>query len=212
MHRRFFFTRFGLTAAALGYGSPRLTAAQPSPPSSWQAARHETDGWLDTLPGKHRVLFDTWNAPNFPDAVLFVGNTYRANRDGYSLGDSDLAVVLCVHHQTAPFAFNDAMWAKYGKAFSKRMQWVDPKTQEAPTTNIYLRQLTNYVKQGMHFAVCNMTTRAYTQIIADETKRSTDEVYKELTSNTIGSAHFVPAGVVTATRAQEHGYTIISIG
>jgi intracellular sulfur oxidation DsrE/DsrF family protein len=104
------------------------------------------------------------------------------------------------------------MWAKYGKAFSKRMEWVDPKTQEPPATNVYNRQLSNFVKQGMHVAVCNLTTKAYTQIIADQTKTSVDEVYKELTANTIGNCHFVPAGVVAATRAQERGYAIISIG
>ena len=41
---------------------------------------------------------------------------------------------------------------------------------------------------------------------------SVDDVYKELTSNTIGNTHFVPAGVVAATRAQERGFTIVSIG
>jgi len=104
------------------------------------------------------------------------------------------------------------MWAKYNKAFSRRMDWVDPKTQEPPAVNLYTRQLTNFIKQGMHLAVCNLTTRAYTQIIARETQRPDDEIYKELTSNTVGNAHFVPAGVVAATRAQERGYSIVSIG
>jgi intracellular sulfur oxidation DsrE/DsrF family protein len=216
MLRRSFFSRFGVAAAALGFGDQ--TAAQsaaptPSPaPPRWQPARHEQDDWFDTLPGMHRVLFDTWTAGRFGDSMLFSGNYYRANRDVYALADRDLAVVVCVRHQTAPFAFNDAMWAKYGKAFSKRMEWVDPKTQEPPSTNLYNRQLSNFVKQGMHIAVCNMTTKAYTQIIADQTHTSVDDVYKELTSNTIGNCHFVPAGVVAATRAQERGFTIISIG
>lgn len=158
------------------------------------------------------MFFDTWTPAKFPESLLFTGNIYRANRDGYGLSEQDLAVVICVRHNTAPFAFNDAMWVKYGKSFSKRMNWVDPKTQEVPATNLYTRQLTNYVKQGLHLAVCNLTTRAFTQIIATETKATADEVYKELTSNTVGNSHFVPAGVVAATRAQERGYSIISIG
>ena len=158
------------------------------------------------------MFFDTWTPARFPESLLFTGNIYRANRDGYGLSEQDLAVVICVRHNTAAFAFNDAMWAKYGKAFSKRMDWVDPKTQQVPTTNVYTRQLTNYVKQGLHLAVCNLTTRAFTQIIATETKATADEIYKELTSNTVGNSHFVPAGVVAATRAQERGYSIISIG
>jgi intracellular sulfur oxidation DsrE/DsrF family protein len=214
MLRRSFFTRLGAAAAALGFGDQSSAAAQPaaSTAQSWQPARHEADDWLESLPGKHRVIFDTWTASRFPESLLFSGNIYRANRDGYGLTEKDLAVVICVRHNTAPFAFNDAMWAKYGKAFSKRMGWVDPKTQEVPTTNLYTRQLSNYVKQGLHLAICNLTTRAYSDIIANETKASADDVYKELTTNTVGNAHFVPAGVVASTRAQERGYSIISIG
>jgi intracellular sulfur oxidation DsrE/DsrF family protein len=212
MLRRSFFSKFGAAAAALGFADQAASSAQAPAGARWQSARHEQDDWFEALPGKHRVLFDTWTAGKFGDSMLFSGNYYRANRDTYGLDDRDLAVVVCVRHQTAPFAFNDAMWAKYGKAFSKRMGWVDPKTQEPPATNVYNRQLSNFVKQGMHIAVCNLTTKAYTQIIADQTKTSADEVYKELTANTIGNCHFVPAGVVAATRAQERGYAVISIG
>jgi hypothetical protein len=213
MLRRSFFSRMGGVAAALGFVDQKgADAPPPAAPGSWQPARHDVDKWFDELPGKHRVLFDTWTPTRFSDSLLFAGNIYRGNRDGYGLSEKDLAVIIVVRHNTAPFAFNDAMWAKYNKAFCRRMDWVDPKTQEPPTVNLYTRQLTNFVTQGLHLGVCNLTTRAYTQIIARETQRSDDEVYKELTSNTVGNAHFVPAGVVAATRAQERGYSIVSIG
>jgi intracellular sulfur oxidation DsrE/DsrF family protein len=92
------------------------------------------------------------------------------------------------------------------------MEWVDPSTKEAPSTNIHGRQLSNFVRQGTHLAICNLTTRALTQLIGQQTKQASDDVYKELAANTIGNGHFVPAGVVAATRAQERGYSIISIG
>jgi intracellular sulfur oxidation DsrE/DsrF family protein len=213
MLRRSFFSRMGGAAAALGFVDQKAADAAPAAPAgSFEPARHDQDNWFDELPGSHRVLFDTWTAARFGEGLMFAGNIYRANRDGYGLTEKDLAVIICVRHNTAPFAFNDAMWAKYNKAFCKRMEWVEPKTNQPPTVNIYTRQLTNFVKQGLNLAVCNLTTRAYTQIIAQETQRSTDEVYKELTSNTVGNAHFVPAGVVAATRAQERGYSIVSIG
>ena len=225
MLRRSFFARAGGLAAALGYAPPFDSAQgrpfdptqgrpdpKPGAATDWRAARHDLDNWFDELPGKHRVLFDTWTASRFPDAIRFAGNIYRANRDAYNLTEHELAVVIVCRHETAPFAFNDSMWAKYGKAFSKRMGWVDPKTNEPPTTNIHTRQLSNFIQQGAHLAVCNLTTRSLSQTLADETKRTADEVYKDLTSNTHGNAHFVPAGVVAATRAQERGYSIISIG
>jgi intracellular sulfur oxidation DsrE/DsrF family protein len=37
-------------------------------------------------------------------------------------------------------------------------------------------------------------------------------VLTELTSNTVGPAIFVPAGIVAVTRAQERGYALVSIG
>jgi intracellular sulfur oxidation DsrE/DsrF family protein len=213
MLRRSFFSRMGGVAAALGFVEQKAADAAPAAPAGpFQPARHDVDNWFDELPGTHRVIFDTWTPARFPDSLQFAGNIYRANKDGYGLTEKDLAVIIVVRHNTAPFAFNDAMWAKYGKAFSRRMDWTDPKTQEPPAVNLYNRQLTNFIKQGLHLAVCNLTTRAYTQIIARETQRPDDEVYKELTSNTVGNAHFVPAGVVAATRAQERGYSIISIG
>jgi intracellular sulfur oxidation DsrE/DsrF family protein len=207
MQRRSFFSRLAGAGAMLGIVPAAAAAA-----TSFEATRHEQDGWLEQLPGKHRIIFDTWTADKFREGVQFAGNYVRVNKDAYGLGDKDIAVVMGARHHTAPFAFNDAMWAKYGKHFSERMTFTDPKTKLPPTVNLYTAQLTGLVKQGMHFAICNLTTRAYTRIIADATKGDAEEVFKELAANTLGNAHFVPAGVVGVSRAQEYGYTMIAIG
>jgi intracellular sulfur oxidation DsrE/DsrF family protein len=210
MQRRWFFSRlvgggvFGSLIAAPGVA----VAAD----SSFEAAKHEQDDWFDSLPGTHRVIFDTWTHEKFREGVQFAGNFYRANKDAYKLSDKDLAVIMGVRHHTQPFAFNDAMWAKYGKHFSARMLFTDPQTKQPPTTNLLGTQLTALVKQGMQFSICNLTTRAYTKIISDAISVSQDDVFKELAANTLGPAHFVPAGVVGITRAQERGYTMIAIG
>ena len=212
MLRRAFFSRFPAAAAFAGFGS--IQTPPPSPPatSRFEPARHPQDDWFDQVPGRHRVCFDTWLAAKFDEAVAFAGNYIRANASGYGLDAHDLAVVIVVRHRTAPFAFNDAIWAKYGKTFSERQSFVDPKTGQAPTTNVYGAQLGRLVAQGVQLAVCNMSTRAYSQMLAGQAGKSEDEVYKELTSSTVGNAHFVPAGIVAATRAQERGYAIVSIG
>ena len=219
MLRRSFLARFSSVAAVVGFGhqAPPVQAPSAAPPatrpaSTFQPTRHEKDDWFDELPGQHRILLDSFMAPRFPEVVQFAGNTFSANKSDYGLTEKDLAVIMVVRHQTAPFAFNDAMWAKYGKAFSTRMEWVDPKTKEAPTTNLYNRQLTNLIKQGMQLAVCSLTTRAYTRILAQQTGQTAEDLWKELTSNTLGNAHFVPAGVVAVTRGQERGYRLVSVG
>lgn len=207
MQRRSFLSRISAAAAFVGIGQAPADAQAPGP---YTAARHQQDDWFDQA-AKHRVLFDTWSAEKFAEALLFAGNYFRANTNEYGLAAKDLTVVLVARHRTTPFAFNDAMWAKYGKAFSARMEWTDPNTHQPPTTNLFATQLTNLGKQGLKLAVCNMTTRAYTSIIAREAGRATDEVYKELTANTIvADSHFVPAGVVAVTRAQEHGYALVA--
>ena len=207
MLRRSFLSRFTAGAALFGAAGAETVRA-----SRWEAATHPQDDWFDQVPGKHRVCFDTWMADPFPDAVRFAGNYMKVNKDVYDLSDRDIALVIVVRHKTAPFAFTDAMWAKYGKAFSDRMMFTDPKTHQVPSTNIYAGELGDLVREGVHFAVCNLTTRAYSKIIADQSRTSEDAVYKELTGNTIGNCHFVPAGIVAVTRAQEHGYALVSIG
>ena len=209
MLRRSFLSRFGGVAAVLGFTAPSQAAPAGRP---FEAARHAEDEWLQQLPGVHRVIFDTWTAAKFAEGVLFAGNYAHTNMDAYKLTEKDFALVICTRHNTAPFAFNDAMWAKYGKQFCARMEWVDPKTKEVPTTNVYGRQLANLGKQGMQFAICSLTTRAYTRIIADAMGTKDDDVYSELSANTIAPAHLVPAGVVTVSRAQERGYTVVAVG
>jgi intracellular sulfur oxidation DsrE/DsrF family protein len=195
--------------------TPLFAASQPVPSTPKQSAgpaRHQTDEWLDQAPEKHRVIFDTWMADKFGEAMGFAGNWVRINKEAYGLTDADLAVVIVARHGTTPFAFNESIWTKYGKIFADKMSANDKAAHPNPSTNIYAARLANLTKQGVRLAVCNLTTRAYSQIIAQETGAQQDAIHKELTANAIGSAQFVPAGIVAVTRAQEHGYAFVSIG
>jgi intracellular sulfur oxidation DsrE/DsrF family protein len=211
MLRRSFLSRV-TGAAAFAGAAPGQPAAAVQARSSFEPARHAQDDWFDELPGKHRVIFDTFMSDMFGEAVGFVGNYVSVNKNAYDLTDKDFAVVLTARHQTAPFAFNDAMWAKYSKQFSDRMKFVDPKTKEPPKVNVYAAQLDKLSKSGVHLAICRLTTRAYTQIIANAFNTKADDVFDELAANTVAPGHFVPAGIVAVTRAQERGYALASIG
>ena len=46
--------------------------------------------------------------------------------------------------------------------------------------------------------------------IAQAVGGTSDEIYKEITSNLLPNAHMVPAGIVAVSRAQEYGYTFVS--
>jgi intracellular sulfur oxidation DsrE/DsrF family protein len=219
--RRSFLSNIGVAASAAGAtfaaGATRARA-QTTADGRWQAARHPQDDWFDQLPGKHRFFFDTTTPDALADAIQFAGNYYTANKDRYGLEHAELAVVVGMRHRSAPFAFNDAMWAKYGVTLAKRAQFTDPKTKEMPKVNFYTpvapaaparaRGLAGLMALGVQFAICNLSTYAIAGLIADATDQKTDDVYKEITANLIDRARLVPAGIVAVNRAQERGYSI----
>ena len=219
--RRSFLSRLGVAASAAGAtfaaGTP-AAQAQTSSDGRWQPARHSQDDWFDQLPGKHRFFFDTSTPDTLADAIQFAGNYYSANKGVYGLENADLAVVVGMRHGSAPFAFNDAMWAKYGVTLAKRAQFTDPRTKEAPKINFYTptapaaparaRGLAGLMKLGVQFAICDLSTHAIAGLIADASGGTPEGVYKEITANLIDRARLVPAGIVAVNRAQERGYSI----
>jgi intracellular sulfur oxidation DsrE/DsrF family protein len=197
-------------AAGLVLGATAGERANAQSPQSgsaaWQPARHAQDDWLDRLNGVHRFVIDTTTPAGFDAALLFANNYFTANRDGYGLTDGDLAVVLVARHDSTPFAYNDAMWAKYGASLTRRSGFLDPGTKQPPTTNIYRSRLDQLIKRGVHLAVCEMATRFLARTIAGAS--GADSAYAELTSNLAANAHMVPAGIVAVNRAQERGYSL----
>ena len=219
--RRAFLSNLGVAASAAGATfAAGSTGAQAQAPSDgrFQAARHPQDDWFDQLPGKHRFFFDTTTPDRLEDAIQFTGNYYGANKSAYGLENTDLAVIVSMRHRTAPFGFNDAMWAKYGAVLAKRAEYVDPKSKETPKTNPFTptapaaparaRGLAGLMRMGVQFSLCNLSTRAIAGLIADATGQKTDDVYKEITANLIDQARLVPAGIIAVNRAQERGYSI----
>jgi hypothetical protein len=228
--RRSFLSRLGIAASAAGAtftAGATDARAQTTSDGRWQPARHAQDDWFDQLPGKHRFFFDTTTPDSLADAIQFAGNYYSANKSGYGLENTDLAIVICMRHRSAPFAFNDAMWAKYGVTLAARAEFTDPKTKEAPKINFYTpvapaapvtpgapaaparaRGLANLMKLGVQFAICDLSTHAIAGLIARASGGTAEAVYKEITANLIDRARLVPAGIVAVSRAQERGYSI----
>lgn len=218
--RRRMVAGIGATIGALAVGSSSADAQAPA--RRFQPARHEQDDWLDTLPGRHRSFIDCATVNGAGEGILYANNLYVANRSGYQLGETDVAVVVCLRHFATVFAYNDAIWGKYGKAMSDLVQFTDPKSKQAPTTNLlnsadYGMSLPNFgnsipsvVKRGTHFAVCNMATQFITGQVAMATKGDAQALYKEFAANLIPNSHLVAAGVVAVNRAQEFGYTLLT--
>src|SRR3954471_6697841 len=113
LNRRSMMSGVGAAAAALALTSK--TAVAQTRATSFQPARHQQDAWFNDVRGKHRTFIDASTATGAGAAVLYANNLYEANKTGYSLQESDVAVVVCLRHFATAFAFNDSIWAKYGK-------------------------------------------------------------------------------------------------
>ena len=222
--RRSFLARLsaGVTAFAAVVSSGGTAQGQSLAPTKWLPERHEKDDWLDKGPTKHRLIFDTTTPNGLGDAIAFASNFMRVNRTDYALQNADLAVVIVVRHRSTPFAYSDAIWAKYGVPMASRAQFTDPKTKVAPTLNVYnatdySAQLPNrgttldsLLKQGVQLAVCQVATRGIAGSIAEATGGNTDAIYNELVASIGSGARMVPAGIVAVNRAQERGYSFVS--
>ena len=223
--RRSFLTYLNGGLASLGalaVGSTAMAQEKSKANTRWEPARHDKDDWLDEMPGKHRLIFDTANPEGVGEAILFAGNFLRVNGAEYGLQDSDLAVIFVVRHRSAPFGFKDTMWAKYGAALAEHAApFEDPKTKQTPKVNIYNSRdyagllpsrggtLDALTKRGVQIAVCSSATRAMAGVIARESGGNTDAVYAEMIANVVNNARMVPAGVVAVSRAQERGYSLV---
>jgi hypothetical protein len=207
MHpRRRFLTHAGVAGAAFAFAAP--AAAQDAGAARWQPARHPQDDWFDQIPGRHRFFLDALSPTGAGEAAQFADNYYLANKNAYGLGDKDLAVVVCLRHLATPFAFNDAVWSKYGPILADVAKY----NGDTVDSNPHKKDLAALVARGAHFAVCDMASHFFARQVATKKALDQDAVYKEMAANTIGNCHFVAAGIVAVDRAQEREYSVAYVG
>jgi len=210
--RRSLVTGLGAALAALTAGA-RPAGAQ-SPPRGFSPARHDADRWMDEMQGKHRIFVDSASRVGGQEAVQFASNLFNVNESAYGIAPADMAIIVCFRHQSTAFGYNAAMWTKYGKYFSERLELPEPVTVNpmnpvAPPEE-GARTVATLIERGAQFAVCSQATRGMARRIATATGASQDDVLKELFANAVPNGRFVPAGVVAATRSQEYGFSLLT--
>ena len=159
---------------------PRLLRPRPAPDTRWQPAREAKDDWLDQIPGKHRLIFDAVSPEGASGAILFADNFFTANKNGYGLEASDLAVVICLRHRATQFAFTDAIWAESGRGAVGIGQVHRSEDGPGADVNLHRGGLDAHVKRGVHFAVCHLATPTrLAGFITRKTEASADAIYKD---------------------------------
>ena len=212
-NRRKFLAGAGLVAA----GAAVAANAQEAGHSGFTPARHAEDSWMDEMGGTHRAFVDSSTGSGGIAAMNFASNILLAHAQGYGGSDEDYGMIVCFRHDSSPYGFNDAMWEKYGELFMGRTgvsnENGDPVTVNPLSVERTYGNRSNTIDsmsaRGVRFAVCDLSTRGMAGMLARSTGRTSDEVYEELTTNAIPSSHFVPAGVMAATRAQEYGFSFL---
>ena len=227
IERRSFLTRLGAGAAA--FGAAFAAGVQPLGAQSrggrdWQPRLHSEDDWFDELPGVHRFMFDNISAGGFGQAMRFANNYINVNEDDYGVEPSDLAVVIVARSRSTAFAFNDAIWEKYGVPMAARTGLNDPKTDQPPTVNLFNApgyggelpngglMLQTLFEKGLRLAVCRVATRGYANRVADAVGGDSDSIFDEMIHNLVDNSTLVPAGIVAVDRAQERGYSFAYVG
>src|SRR5262249_16578501 len=161
------------------------------------------DDWLDGIPGKHRLVFDTTTPEGFGGALLYTNNFLDTNKNAYGLEYSDIAVVIVVRHNSTPFAYNDANCSNYPPILAQPLKFNDPKTKQPPNANLFnvpasAAMLTSLgitfeslAKRGTQLAVCRVATRNFAGAIASATGAPADKINEELIANIVSNARMV---------------------
>src|SRR6476620_7571600 len=184
--RRSMLATIGAALAAFSL-PPQSAQAQSKNGVAFQPARHAQDDWMDMLPGKHRTVIDCAAASAAGTGVFYANNIFTANRSGYQLAESDVAVIVVLRHEATTFAYNDAIWTKYGSVLGGLGKISDPRTNQPPTVNpLNSREfgpaMTNngvtasaLAGRGAHFAICDMATNRIAGVIAAAVKSTPPE-------------------------------------
>ena len=115
------------------------------------------------------------------------------------------------------------MWAKYGAALSEHAAFVDPKTKQHATVNVFQASgyndllsnrgmtLDTLIGHGVRFAVCMSATRGIAVKAARVTGGKVGRHLQGAGRQQDRERPMVPAGIVAVNRAQERGFSISSV-
>jgi intracellular sulfur oxidation DsrE/DsrF family protein len=224
-HRRSFLRRVVGTAAAASVSivGGRAVAAQES----------RLDDWMKDVKGTHRCFFDFPQHKNGLPLLHILNylNTYSA---AYKVGPGQAGAVGTFYgigtQSSIPFAFTDAIWAKYqlgaytglkdaaGKAYTRNvfhrptrddlhvlMQALQTPTIPAFADAMPALGIESLQKMGTTFLICANALGGWCLELDARGKGTAADIEKELRASLLPGVTIVPAMVIAIEQAQAAG-------
>jgi intracellular sulfur oxidation DsrE/DsrF family protein len=224
-HRRGFLGRMvgAVAAASVSIVGGGAVSAQEAGP----------DDWIKEVKGTHRCLFDFPQHKNGMPLLHILNylNTYSA---AYKIAPGQAGAVGTFYglgpQSSIPFAFNDAMWAKYqlgeytalkdasGTAYTRNvfhrptkddlhllMQAIQSPTIPALGEALPALGIESLQKMGTKFLLCANAFGGWCMELDARGKGKAPEIQKELQANLLPGVTIVPAMVIAIEQAQAAG-------
>jgi intracellular sulfur oxidation DsrE/DsrF family protein len=195
--RREFVTRLAGLAGAFTLDADELKALTTATGSEWDTS------WIDKLASaQFRVVF---NASDIADgaAMNYAGTFLDHYHEVHGTSDAQTRPVIVFRRLGTVMAFNDVLWERYPIGEERKV--TDPTTHAPATKNIFRNEIEPLQQRGLIALVCNVSLASSSYRIAEQTKRTRDEVLAEIRANLIPGAIVVPSGIYALIRAQNAG-------
>jgi intracellular sulfur oxidation DsrE/DsrF family protein len=217
-HRRGFMSILAKSAAFMSissFGTSLLLNAEPMDENTIGLPGNP-DAWFDKIKGKHRIVFDVTHPK---DILPFAWpRVFLITNEKSGTPAKDCGVVVILRHDAIPYAFEDALWAKYN--FGEMFQANDPETKKPAIRNPFWKPkmgaykvpgfgvvsigINELQESGVMFCVCDAAMTVYSAVVAEKMGMNAADVKKEWLAGLLPGIEPVPSGVWAVGRAQEH--------
>ena len=206
------------TAAALSTAAIVPAAQAADAPAAGNGT--EFQRWLDTIPGKHRQLYDLPES-NGGMGLMWSHVFLVTGTQAYGLPESEFGVVIALRHAAMPLALGDGMWAKY--KFGEFFKIDDPQTKKSATRNPFANlkpgdlplpeaAIEKLIARGVKVATCGMAIHHYSMAFAKHTGGDAEAIRKEWLAAVMPGVFVAPSGVLAVHGAQSRGCTYCFAG
>jgi hypothetical protein len=206
----------GLAAAMAAIG---VGAGLPVAPALAAQAPTDFTRWLDSIPGKQRILLDM-REPNGGMAFAWAWVWLSTAPQAYGVPEGDVGAAIVLRHNGIPVALNDAAWKKY--KLGEFFKIDDAETGKPAVRNPYYTRMgpdflpdmamQKVIDRGVRVAACDMAIHFYSAALAKQTGMKHEEVKADWNAALLPGIAHAPSGLVACQGAVARGCTYLFAG